>query len=844
MSNSLTDLDRFRSDSFEPTSFRERGATIPFTTPMLLNARIRAAASGRGLEMVVTNPSGGRGVLILPWSSMLDICSPTLFDRHLWESLATNEDISPVGIRHEAQRLAALGLAGRQAALAAKDALHREQTSQRLMRSMLLESLIIATETPNESAGRAHDGAGQAFMKRAERAVGRAAAIAGLPLTDFTTDLEELAIALSGTPPEIEGEDARLRQMIADLQRMADEITDWVGDQQQEATHAMAANFVVASARQTVECAEVALAHTDALIADLGLLMPKWKAAKDSIIERARGPDWVLDGWKTPMALWQAASPIQRRTYIWEIALIAPLLPREARAWLGEVSDWRDMPRRITQVVRDKSDWRNGSMMDLVARNENLIGFSIAYENRISPMVLPRGKTSVERKNQQAETSDREIIPGNAKAPISKAVRIEKAKPARQESRTNALGETRALGGMIENASDQALSKIVALVDRLANAEIHARLLGPSLRRLRRLRPPRPASLMRLLFLPLGGALVDPLQWRRTEGRIPRTALGPLLESLSQVLGPQIDAISVQLRGGNLEDEKLIDRTGRQLWYAAGAVAPRLVYNAAWSRAGLAELDFDAIISLAGALWRHSGPLWDGMQQVVGDCQPEALRAALIGPANEGNLVFAAALDTLLQRAERPSNFVALLKDLPAPALSVLEGALNNWIGTTLPELAEDDFATSARLAEEIGAVIAALEALPRITAKTDAKGLVAHRRNLDQFCRTSYREVVSIHVIQALLEMTSEDTDTMGEIEAMARVARSLEDTGRRIGSSKPYEELQEEFRAKMEKRQQGEAGSAMTEMEMARIEEILIGHEAAESFLAASRRRGLRGR
>jgi hypothetical protein len=174
----------------------------------------------------------------------------------------------------------------------------------------------------------------------------------------------------------------------------------------------------------------------------------------------------------------------------------------------------------------------------------------------------------------------------------------------------------------------------------------------------------------------------------------------------------------------------------------------------------------------------------------------------------------------------------------------VVEGALNNWIGTTLPELAEDDFATSARLAKEIGAVIAALEALPRITAKTDAKVLVAHRRNLDQFCRTSYREVVSIHVIQALLEMTSEDTDTMGEIEAMARVARSLEDTGRRIGSPKPYEELQEQFRARMEKRQQGEAGSAMTEMEMARIEEILIGQEAAESFLAAARRRGLRGR
>lgn len=844
MSNSLADLDRFRSDSFEPTTFHERGATIPFTTPLLLNARIRAAVSGRGLEMVVANPSGGRGALILPWSSMLDICSPTLFDRHLWESLAKSDDISPVGIRHEAQRLAALGLAGRQAAMGAKDALRREQTSQRLMRSMLLESLIIATETPNESAGRPNDNDGPAFLRRAERAVGRAAAIAGLPIADFTADLEELAIALSGATPEIEGEDARLRHMVADLQRLADEITDWAGDQPQEAAHVMAANFIVASARQTAECAEVALAHTDALISDVGLLTPKWKVEKDSILERARGPDWVLDGWKTPMALWQGASPNQRRAAIWEIALIAPLLPREAKAWLGAVKDWREMPRRITQVVRDKSDWRNGNAMDLVARNENLIGFSIAYENRISPMVLPRGKTSVGRKQQEGPISGREIIPKGTDATGAKAMRRENSQPAKPEGRANALGETRALGGKIETASDQALTQIVALVDRLANPEVHARLLGPSLRRLRRLRPPRPASLMRLLFLPLGGALVDPLQWRRTEGRIPRSALGPLYESLTLTLGSQLDALAVQLRGGSLDDEKLVDRTGRPLWNAAGAVAPRLTHNAAWSRAGLAEQDLDAIASLAGGLWRHAGPLWDGMQQVTGSCPPEALRAALIGPANEGEAVFAAALDTLLQRAERPSIFITLLKDLPASAVTVVEAALNNWIGATLTELEEDDFVISARLAEEIGTVIAALEALPRITAKTDAKLLVAHRRNLDQFCRATYREMVSTHVIQAILEMTSDDSETMGEIEAMARVARALEDTGRRIGSPKPYEELQEEFRSKMERREQNEAGPGLTAMEVARIEEILIGREAAERFLSRARRLGLRNR
>ena len=232
------------------------------------------------------------------------------------------------------------------------------------------------------------------------------------------------------------------------------------------------------------------------------------------------------------------------------------------------------------------------------------------------------------------------------------------------------------------------------------------------------------------------------------------------------------------------------------------------------------------------------------MQQVTEDCPPEALRAALIGPALENQLVFTAALETLLQRAARPSNFVALLRDLPAPALPVVEDILNKWVGTTLPELLEDDFATVARLAQEIGIVIMALEELPRITAKTDAKELVAHRRVLDQFCRSSYREVVSVHVTQALLEMTEDDAEAVGEIEGMARIARSLEETGRRFGSPKPYEEVQEEFRTQLEKRLQEEASPGITAMQLARIEEILIGREAAEEFLARVRRQGLRRR
>ena len=842
MSNSITELDRFRSDSFEPMSFRERGATVPFTTPLLLNARIRSASSGRGFEMVVANPSGGRGALILPWSSMPEICAPTLFDRHLWESLANTDDISPIGIRREAQRLAVQGLAGRNSAISAKDALRRDQTGQRLMRSMLLESLITALEAPIVTAARSSAAEGESFLKQAERAVTRAAAVAQMPVATFTADLEALAVALSGATPKMEGEDARLRELLSNLEDMSNEITDWIGDQQPEATHIMAAKFIVETASQTLECAEIALDSTDTLIADLGLMMPSWRAGKDNILERARGPEWVLDGWKTPIALWKAAEAKQRAAAIWEIALLAPILPREAKAWLGKVSDWRETPRRITQVVRDKADWRSGSVMEIVARNENLIGSSISYENRISPMIMPRGKTKLSRQRDDAAINTKQIIAKGKSKDKTSEVQSNVGIAENPTVNGSAITTSRVLGSQIEVASDAALEKIVMLVDRLSNSEIHERLLGPSLRRLKRLRPPRPASLMRLLFLPISGALIDAPQWRRSDGRVPRSALGPLLESLSLVIGPQTEAISFQLRGGSLDDSKLVDRCGRQLWNLAADAAPRLSLSPSWASVGLSEQDFDAITNLVGALWRHAGPLWDGMQQVGSDCPPEVLRASLIGPANEGRLVFSAAVETLLQRAARPSNFLSLIRDLPTQVIGMIEDALNLWVGATLTEIAEDDFATAARLAREIGVIIAALEEQPKITAKIDARELVSHRRNLELFCRSSYREVVSVHVTKALLELPPDHSSELGEIEAMARVARSLEETGKRFGPPQSYAALQDEFRAQMEKLRQNDASAAATPMEIARIEEILIGGEAAERSLYRMRRQELK--
>lgn len=836
MSTSHADLDRFRSDAFEPLNFHDRGATVPFTTPLLLNARIRATHSGRGPEIVIINPSGGRGAMVLPWTAVPEICSPTLFDRQLCEKLATAEDISPIGIRHEAQRLAAQGLAGRRAAIAAQDALRREQANHQLMTSMLVDSLIASTD-PTRTEPPAFIKAQERLMaKPAERALATGAFMAGMPLADFVNDLDTLALTLSGAHPETAGTDARLRRMLQGLSKMADGIAVWTENADKEASHVSPAKFVQQTARQTIECAKLALSLAEAIVGDLGRLLPHWKAERDKVLERARAPDWILDGWRTPMALWESVSPDDRQAAIWELALIAPILPREAKMWMSNLAERGETPRRVSHLVLDKADWRNGNVLDLVARNENLIGLAISYENQVKPMRLKHGANRIVAigfgktgKPTNASTTGGNTADGAGE-------KAEKQGGATETRQAGPLDQLRVLGEVLISLQDTKLLKIVSIVDQLSHPQIRSQLLGPSLPRLKQLRPSRPASLKRLLFLPLAGALTDPLGWRREEGRIPRSAVAPLLEALQEARKPELDALARQMRNAKLEDPKLVHEAGRELWRVAAEASPGLKPGKSWPHAGLNEEDFDAVISLAGGLWRHAGPLWDCMQLISGDCPPEILHSALAGPANEGGNVLVAALETLLHRATRPSVFASLLRDKHWRNAGLVEDVLNQWVGSILAGLADEDLDTAVNLAEGLRAVLEALEAMPRAASRVSADVLVSHRRNLDQFCRMAYREIVTVHITQGLVELKPAAVDALSEIEAMARTARRLEDIGRRVGSPQTYLSLQKDFHGSIERLQREDTLEGLSATELARIEEILIGQEAAALFLRRS--------
>jgi hypothetical protein len=89
-------LQDFNPRHYEPASFLDRGVALPFTTPLLFGARARAASDHSGLEVIIANPSGGKGVYILPWGAIPQICVPTLHDRRLWRLLRDKKLLTPL----------------------------------------------------------------------------------------------------------------------------------------------------------------------------------------------------------------------------------------------------------------------------------------------------------------------------------------------------------------------------------------------------------------------------------------------------------------------------------------------------------------------------------------------------------------------------------------------------------------------------------------------------------------------------------------------------------------------------------------------------------------------------
>jgi len=320
--------------SHQSATFGERGVSVPFTTPALAGARVRRDAR-HGLALLVPNPSGGRGIYVLPWSGVRDMCHPTLHDGMLHDVIAASRDdpVSPAVVRMAARRVAGDGAAGRAAHAAAVKAIQTENESRQATNRYLLYALAAQTTMQASSV----EVAALASVVD-EIGIGPHAAQAGIPV--------------------------RLVQ----LKSLREELAAWADTGADESGYGPMA---CGMANLTIRCAEQVVAAARDRAADAAGLLADWRTGPGDVTALFSRPAWVLDGWSLPCLLWGAAYGIvARRAALIEIGQMLAVLPKEAGHWIGASID-AEANQAIRPMVGLSQDWRAGlSALDLVARNE------------------------------------------------------------------------------------------------------------------------------------------------------------------------------------------------------------------------------------------------------------------------------------------------------------------------------------------------------------------------------------------------------------------------------------------------------------------------------------------
>lgn len=330
-------MDASHTNAADPqaATFAERGVAVPFTTPGLVGARVRAGKAGP--ELVFPNPSGARGTYVVPWAGIPDISQPTLHDLQLLAVLGGLDrgSITPAKVRAASHQVALSGAAGRQ------------------VRTAVL------------TAG----AAGLAQTDATGRHIAAALATAGEASPD-EEDVRRLAGPVAGLGFGPGADDAPVPRAIAALKALRDGLLAWGTVHSDDAVLARLVAALAAEAIAAVEAALAAARHRDA-----AALVAAWRRDPDAVSALAARPGWVLDGWRLPGLIWADAAP-GTPAALTEAAHLAPALPHESQAWTGVPSD-PALPGLLRRLLSGRIDGTAAPPApDLVARNERLLALS------------------------------------------------------------------------------------------------------------------------------------------------------------------------------------------------------------------------------------------------------------------------------------------------------------------------------------------------------------------------------------------------------------------------------------------------------------------------------------
>ncbi len=350
------------------STFRERGVTMPLTTPMLTGARARLTDLD-GLELVVPKALGGRGNYLTPWDNIADLCELSVHDIRLLDQVGRLRTIIPATVREAGLQTAAEGFAGRRARAAALAAIEADQDARLRTHYHLLSALVRQIEPGSIQAG---PGSPADLASMASRAIDKLALQMQWRRETIVSGLAKLTpmfaplglgerVGIARTPillVALQG----FRQSVSAVPA----ITDW---------EAQAIGLILRTTDITLSCLTCALAEArDLALNTLGLIR-SWITDPSGIVARINRADWLADGWTWLCRLWSLAPNVDsQRAQLEEIVVVLPSIPDEVSQWTGFGSDTILPPP--TARSRLPVDYAEPNLIDATLRNERLLALA------------------------------------------------------------------------------------------------------------------------------------------------------------------------------------------------------------------------------------------------------------------------------------------------------------------------------------------------------------------------------------------------------------------------------------------------------------------------------------
>lgn len=398
------------------------------------------------------------------------------------------------------------------------------------------------------------------------------------------------------------------------------------------------------------------------------------------------------------------------------------------------------------------------------------------------------------------------------------------------------LAEIRALNRHLVSAEDAKILKVVAMVDALPQRGQADALIAPLRLRLAQLRPRRPLSGVRLLFMPLDPVLVPAPRWRRGAMTVPRTVIEPLVRQLDTLEPGLVEAANREVQGFSTVDHVALARVGMPLWARASALLAGTPPPAEWAEAtGLGAEDHRALRDVVVLVLRH-GPA-TARQAFQKQPNAEAIAGILSDAASMPDAMGVLVSVLLHWVPGSAGQVLAATSARDAPAGVAGRAATERAVEQVLERIeAEQDTGPEGMAA--LPALQNRVELLHELEAHsvdrpTRLARIGATRAKLEGAVRARFQKMVDEVAAGPLAHGMPDAPEAVAALESAARDIRRFETMARRISGSDHYDR---QLRGLMDGLAPRARDDNETRVERLRLAEILLGSERALQMLMAT--------